>query len=113
GKPRVLWVGRFSPEKRLEWFLDLAAAVPEVEFHVLGAANRPSAYADALVRRAATLSNVVRHGHVAHDQVARFYAGARLLVLTSRFEGFPSTMMEAWSLGVPTVSTVDPDGVVG
>jgi glycosyltransferase involved in cell wall biosynthesis len=111
-RPRLLWVGRFSPEKRLEWFLDLAERLPGMDFDVLGAANRPTAYAEALARRAAAMPNVVLHGHVAHDEVARFYRQASLLVLTSTFEGFPSTLMEAWSHGVPTASTLDPDGVV-
>jgi glycosyltransferase involved in cell wall biosynthesis len=113
GRPRLLWVGRFSPEKRMEWFLDLAYLLPEMDFDVLGAANRPTPYASELVRRAAALPNVVLHGHVAHEAVADFYRRASLLALTSRFEGFPSTMMEAWSHGLPTISTLDPDGVVG
>jgi glycosyltransferase involved in cell wall biosynthesis len=111
-RPRLLWVGRFSAEKRLEWFLDVAERLPEMAFDVLGAANRPTPYASDLARRAASLPNVVLHGHVNHQHVSAFYQRARLLLLTSRFEGFPSTMMEAWSHGVPTVSTVDPDGVV-
>jgi glycosyltransferase involved in cell wall biosynthesis len=112
-RPRVLWVGRFSPEKRLEWFLDLAELLPEMDFDVLGAANRPTAYAAELAARAARATNVVLHGHVAHDAVGAFYGRASRLALTSRFEGFPSTLMEAWSFGLPTLSTLDPDGVVG
>ncbi len=109
---RLLWVGRFSPEKRLEWFLDLAEMCPELECDVVGGANTPSQYADSLIKRGAALSNVSFHGRVARAAMAPFYDRARLLVLTSEWEGFPSIFMEAWSHGIPTITTVDSDGLV-
>ena len=35
--PRVLWLGRMTQEKRLEWFLDMARRCPEFQFDVMGA----------------------------------------------------------------------------
>ena len=34
-----------------------------------------------------------------------------MLLSTSDFEGFPNTFLEAWSVGLPIVSTFDPDTV--
>ena len=109
---RVLWVGRFGRVKRLEWLLDLAEQLPGLTFDVVGQPNHQDEYARALQSRASEIPNVILHGYVARDEISRFYAAACLLVLTSKWEGFPTIFMEAWSHGTPTVSTVDPDGLL-
>lgn len=112
GRHHALWVGRFAPMKRVEWVLDLAESLPEWVFDIVGSVNQPTDYATALCHRASRIPNVVLHGHVPHGEVAAFYRRARLFVLTSVWEGFPTTFMEAWSHGLPTITTVDPDELV-
>ncbi|NLX05317.1 MAG: glycosyltransferase family 4 protein [Phycisphaerae bacterium] len=109
---RVLWVARISPEKRLGVLLDVAEACPDVFFEVVGAANAENDQTRALLQRAAALPNVTMHGRVAYDRMPEFYRRASLLCCTSAYEGFPNTFLEAWSLGVPVVSTFDPDDLV-
>lgn len=108
----VLWVGRFSPEKRLEWFLDAAEKCPALTFHVVGGSNSETSYSKVLESRAAALANVVMHGYVPHDEMTRIYQSCGILVSTSHCEGFPTTFIEAWAHGVPTVTSFDPDGIV-
>jgi len=108
----VLWVGRFDPEKRPEWFLSIAEKCPDLEFHMVGRANKETAYSRDIESRAAMLSNVVMHGYVRHDAMTGMYGSCGILVCTSICEGFPTTFIEAWAHGVPTVTTFDPDGVV-
>ncbi len=110
--PRVLWVGRFSPEKRLEWLLDLAERCHQYQFDVVGAANSDSPESAALVERARTLPNVRLHGRVVHARMSDFYRQAAALCCTSAYEGFPNTFLEAWSHGLPIVSTFDPDDLL-
>jgi glycosyltransferase involved in cell wall biosynthesis len=112
GPPRVLWVGRFSHEKRLEWLLDTAEALPQYIFDIAGAANARTEYAKGLQKRAESIPNVILHGRLLHHELGALYRRARLLCCTSIFEGFPNTFLEAWSMGLPIVSTFDPDQII-
>ncbi|MEO5988372.1 MAG: glycosyltransferase, partial [Candidatus Eisenbacteria bacterium] len=58
------------------------------------------------------LLNLEVHGYLEQAQVATLLGGASLFVHTSPAEGFPNTLLEAWSHGIPSLSCVDPDGVV-
>ncbi len=113
--PRVLWVGRFRIEKRLEWLLDLADRFPQVVFDVVGGMNRGAdyqRYAADVAARAERTANVVLHGRVTPEQLRPLYRDAALLCCTSIYEGFPNTFLEGWSQGTPTLSTYDPDGIL-
>jgi glycosyltransferase involved in cell wall biosynthesis len=110
GTGRVLWIGRMAEVKRPDRLLDLAAACPELSFDLVGPGD--DAYARRVLAQAARTSNVTVHGGVARPETVRFYQGASVLVCTSDREGFPNTFLEAWSHGVPVVSTVDPDGLI-
>lgn len=107
-RPHILWVGRIATVKRLEWLLDIAEACPQYDFDVVGPVDGTE-YAAGLERRAARITNVVLHGRVDPADMRVMYTGKALLCCTSVWEGFPNTFLEAWSLGLPVVSTVDPD----
>lgn len=111
-RPRVLWLGRFAYQKRLEWLWELARRRPQYDFDVVGDANADDPKAQQLKEEARAIPNVYLHGAVPHAEVDRFYAQAHALILTSRVEGFPSVFIEAWSWGLPTVSTVDVDNLI-
>jgi len=49
---------------------------------------------------------------VAHERVGEFLRGSTLFAHSSPAEGFPNTFLEAWSYGIPTVTSFDPDGVI-
>ena len=112
GPPRVVWIGRFSHVKRLELMLDVAAAAPEIQFEVAGTPEAKDDYARGLFEKVATLPNVTLRGVVGRHQMNAFYRGAVALLCTSEYEGFPNTFLEAWSIGVPVVSTVEPDALL-
>lgn len=109
---RILWVGRISEVKRLEWLLDLANVFPEIAFDVAGLPDSDTRYSRSVVQRAGTIANVTLHGRVARNRMPQLYERATMLVSTSLAEGFPNTFLEAWSFGKPVVSTFDPDHLI-
>jgi glycosyltransferase involved in cell wall biosynthesis len=111
----VVWLGTIKPEKRPEWMLEAARELPHVRFVVAGGPPPPPT-GDAAYRAfreaARALPNVETTGFVAPAAVPGLLARARVFAHTSPAEGFPNTLLEAWALGVPSVSVVDPDGAV-
>ena len=112
GPVRVLWVGRIASGKRLEMLLDVAEAAPDLHFDVAGGPTRPTPYSDEVLARAARIPNVTLHGRVERERMPALYEGAAFLCCTSTVEGFPNTFLEAWSVGLPVVSTFDPDHLI-
>jgi glycosyltransferase involved in cell wall biosynthesis len=109
----VLWIGSFSPVKRLELLLDVAERCQGLHFDVVGDGPGESEYVHRLRSRARTLPNVHLHGRTPHARVQQLYQQTAVLLCTSSAEGLPNTFLEAWSHGVPVVTTFDPDGMIG
>jgi glycosyltransferase involved in cell wall biosynthesis len=108
----ILWLSTYKPSKRPEWFLELARRLPKFRFAMIGFApswNTNGSW-QAANHAAAELPNLEVHGFV--DRIDDFMRSAAVLVHTSPLEGFPNIFLEAWSYGVPSVTAVDPDGVV-
>jgi glycosyltransferase involved in cell wall biosynthesis len=59
-----------------------------------------------------SLPNVAWRGFLPHEQLQEVYRRTAILLCTSESEGFPNVFLEAWGHGVPTLSTVDPDGLI-
>ena len=109
--PVVLWLGNYRALKQPEMFLALAAEFPEARFEMVGGVVATEPHLFHRVRdQARALSNVVFHGPAVDPRP--FLARAWVLVNTSRLEGYPTSFLEAWAYGVPSLSFVDPGGDV-
>ncbi|HEY5132611.1 MAG TPA: glycosyltransferase family 4 protein, partial [Candidatus Krumholzibacteriaceae bacterium] len=108
-----LWVGRFQPTKRPDLFLDLARALPEVRFTMIGGYAGDEKYAVRVTEAAARLANVTHIPFVPPAEIEPYYRRARALINTSSLEGFPNTYLHAWVYGVPVITLeIDPDEIV-
>lgn len=111
GSKRVLWAARIVPVKRIEWLLEIARAAPDLSFDVVGP-DDGSDYASDLLKIARSLANVHLRGRVPRSEMSDYFRNAAVLCSTSSHEGFPNTYLEAWSNGMPTVSSFDPDNLI-
>jgi len=109
-----LWVGRLIGYKQPHAFLDLALAVPEARFRMVGlpAADDPGLAAE-VEERASGIDNVELLGPRSRPQLLALYDAAVAVVNTADFEGMPNIFLEGWSRGVPALAlSHDPDKVI-
>jgi glycosyltransferase involved in cell wall biosynthesis len=94
----ILTVGRLHAVKNHAFLLHACRALKErgLEFSCLIAGEGPErARLEALIRQLSLENHVQLLGHVHPARLARSYVAADLVVLTSRSEGLPLTLMEA------------------
>jgi len=108
----VLWAARIHVCKRLELLLEVASALPEVNFVVGGSPAIEDEYYQMLFAKMSELKNLTYLGMVAREEMPKLYNSSSLFCCTSEYEGFPNTFLEAWSHGLPIVSTFDPDNLI-
>jgi len=104
----VLWVGRLHREqKRPERYLDIAKALPEIAFVMIGPPDNDDQnrqYFDRIRREASEIDNLEFIEFVPPDQIHEYFQRASLLVNTSAYEGFGNVFLEAWRYATPVVT---------
>ncbi len=111
----VVWLSTYKPEKRPEWFTRFAERHPDLRCRMIGVVPQTSAGAAAFAAAqavAARCPNLGVGGAVAHEHIGEALAGTAVFAHSSPAEGFPNTLLECWSRGLPAVSAFDPDGIV-
>ena len=98
----ALFLGRLSPEKGLATLFESWAQLTDIPLKVAGDGPLRS----FVETRANALPHVDYLGLLSNGDVMQQLASARFLVLPSEwYEGFPLTLLEAFSLGVPVLAS--------
>jgi glycosyltransferase involved in cell wall biosynthesis len=106
--PTLLFVGRLTEGKRPADAIDALARVRDARPEVRLALAGDGALRDDLVARArdrGVTDAVDFLGHVAYGEMPALYRGADALVLPSRAEGMPRTVLEALATETPVVTS--------
>lgn len=111
----IAWIGNFRKIKNLEALLLAAKNLPTIQFKIAGKEheNLDQTTINSLIQLK-KLKNVDFVGYLIRDRIKPFLSRAIALLNTSHNEGFPNTFLEAWSLGVPVITTrfVNPDEII-
>jgi len=110
GAPYVIALGRLTKAKDYPTLLRAYAASKLRHSHrlVIVGEGEERAKLEVVVRQLGITERVLFSGALANPY--RVLAGASLLVLSSRWEGYPNALLEALALGVPVVATDCPHG---
>jgi glycosyltransferase involved in cell wall biosynthesis len=112
-RPRdfILWVGRTDDLKQPRLFVELAKQVPSEQFVMICQKAKGDQRYDDLIQFAAGAGNLKFIESVPFHEIDRYFQRAKVLVNTSRAEGFPNTFIQAGICGVSVLSfKVNPDG---
>jgi glycosyltransferase involved in cell wall biosynthesis len=102
--PIVGWVGRLTPEKGCDIFLEALGLLDRSGFHVSIVGSGPQRpELDAITRRLGLTSKLTWHGEIA--SAGRLLEAFDLLVMSSRTEGTPMVLFEAIQAGAGVVVT--------
>ena len=97
----LLAVGRLTPETGLEYLVEAANRLPQVNQVVIaGASDHDSTYRDML-ERLDTNNKVIFTGFTSGEDLRQLYSHARAFVLPSVNEGFAMVLLEAMAYGLP------------
>ncbi|HXK39854.1 MAG TPA: glycosyltransferase family 4 protein [Candidatus Paceibacterota bacterium] len=105
---RVLFIGRFVPQKNIPLLADVihetARRNDGIVFSIVGDGPEKRRFIEE-IRKRSLQDRVEDKGVLSRTEILDAYSNHHLLLITSRYEGFPRVFMEAALTGMPIVTT--------
>jgi len=112
-KHAILWVARCEDWKQPELFIEAARRFPQNKFIMVCQESTDAHYFAGVRERAAAVSNLDFVEYVPFKQIDDYFAGSKIFVNTSLFEGFPNTFIQAAKNKTVILSlNADPEGIL-
>jgi glycosyltransferase involved in cell wall biosynthesis len=106
----IAWIGVFKKQKNLSLLSVIAKQLPDIYFKIAGmhgkTMDQDTAEALSILE---ALPNVEFLGYLSRQQVIPFLSKAKVLLNTSRHEGFSNAFLEAFYSGTPVIAPVHAD----
>jgi glycosyltransferase involved in cell wall biosynthesis len=110
-----LWVNRLAAYKQPMRYIELARALPDARFRMVGIVNnetRPELVAE-VNEAARAVPNLELLEPRPRPELLQILEQSIAVVSTSRFEGMPNVFLESWARGIPVLTLdFDPDRLV-
>ena len=102
----VAYVGRLTeqkdPDRLIEVLRQLVKKIPAVKIAIVGTGNLEE-HTRHLAEQNSLMNNINFLGFM--NNPLKVLEGSKVMIMTSKYEGLPMTVLEAMALGVPIVST--------
>ena len=92
-----LYVGRLSPEKNLDWIINIFNELPQFKLQIVGFGPLES------YLRSIAKENIVFEGAVDNKELFHYYEKADIFVLPSKSEPWGLVVEEALNVGIPVL----------
>ena len=113
GDKVILHIGRLDPVKQQDRLIRAFSLVYKIDNDarlILLGDGKLRKYLEMIARKMGVQDAVIMPGFT--DEVGFFLENSKALVLCSRAEGFPNSIVEAMAYGVPVISTDSPGGCI-
>ncbi|MFA5859741.1 MAG: glycosyltransferase family 4 protein [Elusimicrobiota bacterium] len=114
-KKYLLWMGRMTPEKRVEWVIKAykknrgLMKDKGLKLVLAGGSSATDEYVKSLHALAGDDPDIVFTGYVTGELKNEVFSGAKIFVMPSKLEGLPIALLEAMSYQLPClVSDIEP-----
>ncbi|MEM4970888.1 MAG: glycosyltransferase family 4 protein [Sulfolobales archaeon] len=100
-KPRVVFIGRLTPQKGIHILVSIAAKAKDIEFIIIG----EGPLKDLVIRASKRLKNLIYMGFVDENTKVEILSKSSIFILPSLYEIMPLSILEAAVSGLVVIAS--------